>query len=186
MINELNSISNKKKEFLKSENIKISDEYNFDLAKKTIQNKNILEKKKIIDNMEDIPPNLNELNKIGTSKNLKNFLLYDNCKLEDIGINFTLPGYDINLKKNGSEINLDIDNLEEFINLIFKKICFEGISESIIAFKKGFNLVFPIKSLRCFHSFEISELICGANFEVWNEKILYDCVLPNYGYDKNR
>lgn len=133
-----------------------------------------------------------ELNKdehnsnVPTQVDLNNILLYNNCRLDEIGINFTLPGYDIELKEKGSETLLNAYNLEEYINLIFKCLCFEGISESVKSFKKGFNLVFPIKSMRCFHSYEVYEYICGSYQEEWNESILMEAILPNHGYDKNR
>ncbi len=134
-------------------------------------------KKLILKNNKNIT-DLNELN---------NILLYNNCKLEDVGITFNLPGYEnIYLKENGGEILLNANNFEEYINLIFNTLCFEGISESIKAFKNGFNLVFPIKSLKCFHSFEICEHICGSFNDIWTKEVLLDAVLPNHGYDKNR
>lgn len=134
---------------------------------------------------EQIRDDINNIKNIPVI-DLENKLLINNCKLEDMGITFILPGNEINLKENGSEITLDAYNLEEYVNLIYKTLCFEGISESVKAFKTGFNLVFPLKSMRCFHSFEISELICGANADAWEEQILYDSVVPNYGYNKNR
>jgi len=133
--------------------------------------------------------NINEIKKSNEENNscdLNNLILYNKCKIEDIGITFILPGCGMELKENGSELSLDAYNIEEYINLIFKTVCFEGISEAVKAFKKGFNLVFPIKALRCFHSFEISELICGATSEVWNQQLLFDAIVPNYGYDHSK
>lgn len=154
------------------------------------QTSNINEFKKSEKNVEQAENETNLENNLlsktsAENLNINNIILFNKCKLEEIGITFTLPGCEIDLKENGSEVNLDANNLEEYINLIFKTLCFEGIGEAVKAFKKGFNLVFPIKSLRCFHSFEISELICGANSEAWNEQVLVDAIVPNYGYDKN-
>jgi len=41
------------------------------------------------------------------------------CKIEDLGLNFTFPGYDyIELKKDGSKTVVNINNLEEYISLL--------------------------------------------------------------------
>lgn len=40
----------------------------------------------------------------------------DGCSIEDLDINFTLPGYSsIELKKGGQDITVTLDNLEEYL-----------------------------------------------------------------------
>lgn len=40
----------------------------------------------------------------------------DGCSIEDLDINFTLPGYsNIELKKGGQDITVTLDNLEEYL-----------------------------------------------------------------------
>lgn len=40
----------------------------------------------------------------------------DGCSIEDLDINFTLPGYsNIELKKGGQDIMVTLDNLEEYL-----------------------------------------------------------------------
>ena len=44
----------------------------------------------------------------------------DGCSIEDLDINFTLPGYsNIDLKKGGHDITVSLDNLEEYLQVIF-------------------------------------------------------------------
>lgn len=40
----------------------------------------------------------------------------DGCSIEDLDINFTLPGYsNIELKKGGQDITVTLDTLEEYL-----------------------------------------------------------------------
>lgn len=44
----------------------------------------------------------------------------DSCPIEDLGLNFTLPGHpSIELRKNGQNIDVTIDNLENYIQVKF-------------------------------------------------------------------
>ena len=45
-------------------------------------------------------------------------LSLDGCSVEDLGLDFTLPGYGhIELKKGGKDIVVTLDNLEEYIKV---------------------------------------------------------------------
>jgi E3 ubiquitin-protein ligase TRIP12 len=121
---------------------------------------------------------------------LRNYLnskiLYNESKLEDLGINFVLPGYNnIELKQKGTDIFLDIFNIEEYVNLILNSLCFEGINHSIEEFKKGFNILFSVTSLNCFSSDEICDFLSVGNNEKWDRETLLQNILTNHGYDRN-
>lgn len=98
---------------------------------------------------------------------------------------FTLPGTNIELKEKGNETLVTSYNIEEYLRLIYEKLCVSGIREYILAFKKGFNSVFDISYLKCFQSNEIEEILCGSVNEVWDLDILIENVVPNHGYDRN-
>ena len=119
------------------------------------------------------------------SQNLENLLLYKNKKLSEIDLYFILPGTNIELKTKGSEIQLNSNNFEEYIKLVYERLCGEGIKEYIIAFKNGFNTVFDVNSLKCFQSNELEEILCGSSNESWDFETLSENILPNHGYDKN-
>ncbi len=124
------------------------------------------------------------------NESLNNYLklnvLYNKVKIEDIGLNFVIPGYNhIELKENGENIILDATNLEEYINLILDALCYDGIKASIDAFKKGFCVVFPITSLTCFSSDELCDILSGKENENWDYETLSGAIVPNHGYDKN-
>ncbi len=120
--------------------------------------------------------------------NLNTKLLYNGMKLEHIGINFVIPSYDhIEMIPHGYETILNAYNIEEYVNLIFDSLCYNGIKDSVDAFKKGFNIVFPITSLNCFTSDELSDMLCGSNNnENWDYNTLYESIIPNHGYTKTR
>jgi E3 ubiquitin-protein ligase TRIP12 len=117
---------------------------------------------------------------------LNNSILYNKTKLEDIGLSFVIPGYNhIDLKENGSDILVDASNLEEYLNLLFDALCYDGIKESVEAFKKGFCMVFPVSSLGCFSCEELTEILsCGLN-DKWDKDTLVENIVTNHGYDKN-
>ena len=45
-------------------------------------------------------------------------LTMDGCSIEDLDLDFTLPGYqNIELKKGGKDIPVTLDNLEEYLQV---------------------------------------------------------------------
>ena len=112
---------------------------------------------------------------------------YNNSRIDELGITFALPGYnDILLKPAGSEVLLTIENLDDYVNRLFDCVIGTGISPYINEFKKGFNIVFPIKNLRCFQSKELEEIVCGSYSDAWDNETLWENIVPNHGYDKSR
>ena len=124
-------------------------------------------------------PNLSE-------EEIDNLVLYNNNKLKDLDLYFTFPGYNqIELKQGGSDILLNMKNIEEYVNLIYDFIFYKGIYRAVNAFKEGFCLINNIYNLKCFTSFEIENFICGSLEIKWDEHILYENLKPEHGYTKN-
>ena len=126
--------------------------------------------------------NLTQENK---SSNFENLLLYNNKKISEIDLYFILPGTNIELKTKGAEIQVNSNNFEEYIKLIYENLCGKGIKEYITAFKNGFNKVFDVSSLKCFQTNELEEIICGSTNEIWDFETLSENIIPNHGYDRN-
>ena len=124
--------------------------------------------------------NINEINRI----NFDEIILYNKCQLSELDIYFTFPGYDINLKPDGENILLTMNNIEEYINLIYDFIFFKGINALINSFKEGFNMNFDINKMQCFTSQEIEENICGSKEIKWEINNLYENLNPEHGYTK--
>ena len=121
--------------------------------------------------------NINEIN-------FDEIILYNKCKLSELDIYFTFPGYDINLKPDGDNILLTMNNIEEYINLIYDFIFFKGINSLINSFRNGFNMSFDINKMQCFTSQEIEENICGSKEIKWEINNLYENLKPEHGYTK--
>lgn len=107
--------------------------------------------------------------------------------MEDLSLYFTLPGYEnIELKPNGKETLVTIHNLQEFIDLFMHHTFHETIKMQTAAFKKGFNQIFPIESMKPFStSQELEDMICGTirNEEEWKSvNRLSEVVNPAHGY----
>ena len=115
--------------------------------------------------------------------NFDDIILYNKCKLSELDIYFNFPGYDnIELKPSGNNILLTMNNIEEYVNLIYNCLFFKGIYKIIKYFKDGFNMNFNIDKLKCFNSSEIEEYICGSEDIKWDRNILFDNLKPAHGY----
>ncbi|BAF16417.2 Os05g0122400 [Oryza sativa Japonica Group] len=69
-------------------------------------------------------------------------LSYKNVRLEDLCLDFTLPGNpEYELVPGGSEKMVTLDNLEEYVSSIVDATLKSGISNQIEAFKAGINKV---------------------------------------------
>ena len=72
----------------------------------------------------------------------------DGCPVEDLGLDFTLPGYpNIELRKGGRDTSVTLDNLASYVSLVSHWMMIEGVSVQMEAVREGFNSVFPISSL---------------------------------------
>ena len=115
--------------------------------------------------------------------NFDDIILYNNCKLSELDIYFIFPGYDnIELKPNGNDILLTMNNIEEYVNLIYNFLFFRGIDKVKKYFREGFNMNFRVEKLKCFTSSEIEEYICGSVDVKWDKKVLFDNIIPEHGY----
>ena len=112
-------------------------------------------------------------------------ILYNNSELSSLDIYFIFPGTDIELKKDGSKILLSMQNVEEYVNLIYDCLLYKGVSRVVTAFREGFCLICGIYNLKCFTSSEIEEYICGSREIKWEENTLYENIKPEHGYTKN-
>jgi len=114
--------------------------------------------------------------------------LRGDSKVEDLCLDFTLPGYPSwDLKPGGSNITVNIDNLDEYLELVVKNYVIDGVSAQFNAFFDGFNQVFPIQNLRLFAQQELTTLICGnqSNELVdheWSIETLRESTKCDHGY----
>ena len=74
------------------------------------------------------------------------------------------------MKINGSQEEVNLENLQEYIDLVMHYLFHETIKIQVQAFRKGFNSVFPVETLNSFSTqIELEDMICGVsrNNEEW-------------------
>lgn len=85
----------------------------------------------------------------------------------DLTLDFTLPGYDIDLKEGGQDAVVDLSNLEEYIRLVIDWTLRKGVMLQLKEFKSGFSSVFPVRDLQSFTPAELV-MLTGALDEDWS------------------
>ncbi len=94
-----------------------------------------------------------------------------------------LPGYDdIELVENGAEIEVRLENLEEYVTSLLRFYLVETNLKQIVAFREGFSQVFPLENMRCFNSSEMEIIVCGERDFVWERSMLEENLKAAYGY----
>ncbi|GMP64288.1 hypothetical protein CsSME_00025634 [Camellia sinensis var. sinensis] len=100
--------------------------------------------------------------------------------IEDLCLDFTLPGYPDYALKPGED-NVNINNLELYISLVVDATVKTGITRQMEAFRAGFNQVFDISTLQIFSPHELDYLLCGRR-ELWEAETLVDHIKFDHGY----
>jgi len=112
-------------------------------------------------------------------------LRYHGGKIKDMELEFVVPGHENwALKDNGEEI-VTIDNLCEYLDLLFDALVKSGIEKQVNAFRKGFNEIFAIQHLQAFSIPELQVLLCGADEtqnEEWAKQVIADNISVGSGY----
>ncbi len=111
--------------------------------------------------------------------------------LEDLGLVFEFNpssrvyGYQSHpLIPNGENISVNRDNLGEYIDLMTRFLLVDGIEKQFMAFRDGFDSVFPIESLKCFDPLELQLLISGDQSPTWTYDEILNYTEPKLGYTK--
>lgn len=112
----------------------------------------------------------------------KRLLTIDGCQIEDLGLDFTLPGYPgIELKKGGKDTIVNLNNVEQYIKLVCHWFLVEGVSRQMESFREGFESVFPLSCLNMFYPEELDNVFCGSE-SAWDAKMLTESFRPDHGY----
>ncbi|CAN6358366.1 unnamed protein product [Urochloa humidicola] len=110
-------------------------------------------------------------------------LSYKNMKVEDLCLDFTLPGSpEYELIPGGSQKMVTLDSLEEYVSLVVDATLKSGIAKQIEAFKSGINEVFALKTLKMFTEEEMERILCGEQ-DIWALKNLENHMEFEHGYD---
>lgn len=113
--------------------------------------------------------------------------------LEDLALTFTYSpscsafGYSaLELVSNGADIEVNIENIEEYAELTTAFCLDRGIARQLEAFHKGFSLVFPMEKLAAFSPDEMRVMLCGDQNPEWSRDDLINYTEPKLGYTKDR
>ncbi|CAH8371193.1 unnamed protein product [Eruca vesicaria subsp. sativa] len=109
-------------------------------------------------------------------------LSFRGTKIEDLCLEFTLPGYtDYVLAPQFANDMVTMDNLEEYVKAIVNATVRNGIQKQVEAFRSGFNKVFPIEHLKIFNEEELETLLCGER-DLFNMNEVLDHIKFDHGY----
>jgi E3 ubiquitin-protein ligase TRIP12 len=122
-------------------------------------------------NAIDQNPNLSAAQKVASAEELT----IENCRIDDLGLDFTLPGYStIELIPNGSHVAVTMDNVELYLEKVIDMTLGSGVQRQVDAFRIGFTQVFPYSALSAFTPDELVMLF-GRIEEDWSmeSKLIY-------------
>ncbi|KAK4506542.1 hypothetical protein PRZ48_000274 [Zasmidium cellare] len=107
----------------------------------------------------------------------------NDAKIDDLGLDFTLPGYDnIELVPGGANVNVTIDNVGEYIKKVIDFTLESGVQRQVDSFREGFSAVFPYTALKAFTPDELVMLF-GRVDEDWTLETLMDSIKADHGYN---
>ncbi|XP_053567838.1 E3 ubiquitin-protein ligase HECTD1 [Bombina bombina] len=111
--------------------------------------------------------------------------------IEDLGLNFQfcpssrVYGFTaVDLKPNGEDEMVTIDNAEEYVDLMFDFCMQTGIQKQMEAFRSGFNKVFPMEKLSSFSHEEVQMILCGNQSPSWSSDDIINYTEPKLGYTR--
>jgi E3 ubiquitin-protein ligase TRIP12 len=105
------------------------------------------------------------------------------ASIEDLGLDFTLPGYPtIELQPNGAEVDVTIDNVEQYVEKVIDFTLGQGVQKQVDAFCAGFSQVFPYSALNAFTPDELVMLF-GRAEEDWSLETLMDSIKADHGFN---
>ncbi|ESO83496.1 hypothetical protein LOTGIDRAFT_179729 [Lottia gigantea] len=112
-------------------------------------------------------------------------------RLEDLGLTFQFnPSSKVfgftshDLKINGENEEVTLDNLEEYIDLVTDFCLTSGIRRQMEAFRAGFDVVLPIAKLHAFSASELGTMLCGDQSPSWSKEDILTYTDPKLGYTR--
>ncbi|XP_016382451.1 E3 ubiquitin-protein ligase HECTD1 isoform X7 [Sinocyclocheilus rhinocerous] len=112
--------------------------------------------------------------------------------VEDLGLNFQfcpsskVHGFSsVDLKPNGEDEMVTMENAEEYVELMFDFCMHTGIQKQMEAFREGFNRVFPMEKLSSFSHKEVQMILCGNQSPSWTAEDIVNYTEPKLGYTRD-
>ncbi|XP_078134070.1 E3 ubiquitin-protein ligase HECTD1 isoform X1 [Sander vitreus] len=112
--------------------------------------------------------------------------------IDDLGLNFQfcpsskVHGFSaVDLKPNGDDEMVTMENAEEYVELMFDFCMHTGIQKQMEAFREGFNRVFPMEKLSSFSHKEVQMILCGNQSPSWTADDIINYTEPKLGYTRD-
>ncbi|XP_060789895.1 E3 ubiquitin-protein ligase HECTD1 isoform X6 [Neoarius graeffei] len=112
--------------------------------------------------------------------------------VEDLGLNFQfcpsskVHGFSaVDLKPNGEDEMVTLDNAEEYVEVMFDFCMHTGIQKQMEAFREGFNKVFLMEKLSSFSHKEVQMILCGNQSPSWTAEDIVNYTEPKLGYTRD-
>nr|CAD7443554.1 unnamed protein product [Timema bartmani] len=125
-------------------------------------------------------------------RQIQNLGLGQAVRLEDLAITFTYQpssrafGFSVaELAPSGSDMEVTLDNLEEYVDLTTSFCLEQGVARQMESFRAGFSRVFPMDKLRAFSPEEVRVMLCGDQNPHWTREDLLNYTEPKLGYTKD-
>lgn len=99
---------------------------------------------------------------------------------------YCFPFTFINLIDEGLGQDINMDNVEQYVNLLTDFMLKTGIKRQMEALKAGFCRVFSIEKLNAFTPLELRRMLCGQQEPEWTREDLLNYTEPKLGYNKER
>lgn len=99
---------------------------------------------------------------------------------------YCFPFTYINLVDDGLSQDVNMDNVEQYVNLLTDFMLEKGIKKQMEALKAGFCRVFSIDKLNAFTPLELRRMLCGQQEPEWTREDLLNYTEPKLGYNKER
>lgn len=113
--------------------------------------------------------------------------------IEDLALTFSFApsskvyGFEsVELLQDGNNVDVTIDTVEEYCELMTTFCLQDGIAKQLQAFHRGFCQVFPLNKLAAFSPEEARIMICGEQNPEWTREDLLNYTEPKLGYTKDR
>ncbi|KZT67358.1 hypothetical protein DAEQUDRAFT_673424 [Daedalea quercina L-15889] len=106
----------------------------------------------------------------------------EDVMVEDLALDFTIPGYDIELRPGGRNMTVTSENVDEYVHEVLDAIIGKGVQLQAKAFREGFSKVFPISDLQAFTTDELIMLF-GNSEEDWGLETLSEALKADHGFN---
>lgn len=125
----------------------------------------------------DEDPNRTAAQKVTDTERIR----FDNMTLDDLCLDFTLPGYPgIELEEGGMHKRVTMENVDDYLEKVIDMTLGSGVRQQVEAFRAGFSQVFPYTALSAFTPDELVALF-GKVDEDWSLESKFRFRLLSFG-----